>query len=191
MMIAVTLAAVDLALIRAAFGKAMNFGMGLEVLIQTIPMGLALNFGLLRAFCVRGRPRAFWMGFIACGTAAMISSAWAALTPAGSVHPANGAPNYILEGSRVWAIWQSYFEFAAHCLISLGLDVTSLAPSSLDHPGIGYITVVGILALLPQLALALVGGLLTRSWGRSHLVARGAPSPTGGDSLREGAAPAN
>jgi hypothetical protein len=191
MMIVVTFAAVDLAAIRVVFGKAMTFGIGLHALIYALPMVLVLNCGLFCGLGTRGRPRAFWMGFLACGTAAMLSSAWGALTPAGSVHPANGAPNSILEGSRVWALWQSYFEFAVNGLLSCGVDMQSLSPRSLEHPGIDYITVVGLLALLPQLAIALVGGLVARSCVPRHLVPLGGPSLSGDDGLRGPAATAN
>ena len=98
-----------------------------------------------------------------CGTIAMVSSAWAGLTPAGSVRSATGGPNEILHGSRMWGLWNSYFVFAVNCLEGLHFDIRSFAPLSLDEPGIGYITIVGLIAFIPQLAIALVGGLVARS----------------------------
>jgi hypothetical protein len=176
LMIVVTLVAIDLTAIRAVLSEAMTFGVGLEALIHTVPMGLTLNYGLLRVLGSPRGTRAFWVGFLACGTAAMLSAAWGALTPAGVVHPASGAANQILGGSQIWGIWQSYFEFACNRLISLGLDVSSLAPSSLDRPGIGYITVTGLLALMPQLAIALLGGLIGRACVRKRSLALGGDS---------------
>jgi hypothetical protein len=162
-MIVVAVVAIDFTAIRAIFSKSMAFGIGLQALITTMPIGLALNIGLLRICRTRGRTRAFWVGFLVCGTIAMTSSAWAALTPAGSVLSTTGAPNKILDGSRMWFLWNSYFVFTVNCLEALRFDIRSFTPRSLDEPGIGYITIVGVMAFIPQLAIALVGGLVARS----------------------------
>jgi hypothetical protein len=162
-MILVAVVAIEFTAIRAILGKALAFGIGLQALINTVPMGLALNFGLLRMFRTRGRARAFWVGFLVCGLIAMMSAAWAGLTPAGSVRSTTGGPNTIVHGSRMWFLWQSYFDFTVNCLEALGFDIRSFSPLSLDHPGIGYITIVGLIAFIPQLAIALVGGLIARS----------------------------
>ena len=141
----------------------MTFGIGLQALITVIPIVLVLNFGLLRMIATPGRGRAFWTGFLICGTIAMTTSVWAALTPAGSAQTPAGAPNKILHGSRMWHLWNSYFRFATNRLESLGIDIRSFAPRSLDDPGVGYITVAGVMAFLPQLTVALVGGLVARA----------------------------
>ena len=162
MMILVAVAAIDFTALRAIFGTAKNFGVGLQPLITTVPIGLALNIGLLRIFRTRGRARAFWVGFLVCGLLAMMSAAWAALTPECSVLSTTGGPNTIRHGSRMWFLWQSYFVFTVNCLEALGFDIRSFSPLSLDDPGIGYITIVGLIAFMPQLAIALVGGLIAR-----------------------------
>jgi hypothetical protein len=162
-MILVAVVAIELTGLRAMFGKAMNFGLGLHALISTMPMGLALNLGLVRMLLTRGRARAFWVGFLICGTIAMMSSAWAALTPAGSVRSTTGGPNEIVHGSRMWYLWQSYFDLAVNCMRAMHFDIQSFAPRSLDDPGVGYITIVGLMAFIPQLAIALAGGLIARS----------------------------
>jgi hypothetical protein len=169
-MIVVAVVAIDFTLIRVTFSRAMTFGHGLQVLINTMPIGLALNIGVLSILRTRGRARAFWVGFLLCGTIAMISAAWAALTPAGSVRSTTGGPNQILDGSRMWFLWQSYFVFTSNCLEALGIDIWSFSPPSLDKPGIGYITIVGLMAFMPQLVIALVGGLAARPTIRRHSV---------------------
>ncbi len=164
LMIVVAVVAIDFTAIRVIFTNATAFGLGVQALINTVPSGLALNIGLLRIFHTRGQARAFWVGFLVCGTIAMMSSAWAALTPAGSVRSPTGGRNTILHESSVWALWNSYFVFTVNCLEALHVDVRSFfSPPSLDEPGIGYIAIVGLLAFIPQLAIALVGGLVARS----------------------------
>jgi len=54
-----------------------------------------------------------------------------------------------------------YFISASELLEALGIPVRSFAPAS-GNPGIGSITVVGLLAFLPQLAIALIAGLVAR-----------------------------
>ncbi len=162
-MIVVAVVAIDFTAIRAVFSKAMTFGGGLSALINTIPIGLALNFGLLRILRTRGRAQVFWVGFLVSGALTMMSSAWAALTPAGSVHPTDGTPNYILHGSTIWWLWNSYFDFTVNCLKALGFDIRSFSPPSLDKPGIGFITIVGLMSFIPQLVIALVGATVARS----------------------------
>ena len=56
-MIVVEVVAIDFTAIRAVFSKAMTFGGGLSALINTIPIGLALNFGLLRILRTEAGPR--------------------------------------------------------------------------------------------------------------------------------------
>jgi hypothetical protein len=179
-MILVAVVAIDLTALRAIFGLAMNFGTGLQALINTVPIGLALNISLLRIFRTRGRARAYWVGFLVCGLLAMMSAAWAALTPEGSVLSTTGGPNTILHGSRIWFLWQSYFVFMVNCLEALGFDIRSFSPLSLDDPGIGYTTIVGIIAFIPQLAIALVGGLFARSINRKE---RSRPDPSSPERL--------
>jgi hypothetical protein len=168
-MIVVAIVAIDFTAIRAIFTNALTFGVGLSALINTGLIALALNIGLLRVFRTGGRARAFWMGFLVCGTVALLSSAWAALTPAGSVRSATGGPNEILHESKMWVLWNSYFVFTVNCLEALHFDVRSFAPPSLDKPGIGYITIVSLMAFIPQMAIALVGGLVARSFMLSSL----------------------
>jgi len=124
-MLLVAVVAIDVTAIRAVFSKAMTFGVGLSALINTIPIALALNFGLLSILRSRGRAQVFWVGFLVCGSTTMMSSAWAALTPAGSVHPTTGAPNKILHGSTMWLLWNSHFDFTVNCLKALGFDIES------------------------------------------------------------------
>jgi hypothetical protein len=167
-MIVVAVVAIDFATTRAIFSRSMTVGIGLQALINALPIGLVLNIGLVRAFCTRGRVRTFWVGFLVSGALAMMSSAWAALTPAGSVIATNGGPNKILQGSRMWFLWNSYFVFTVSCLETLHLDIQSFTPASLDKPGIGYIAIVGLMAFVPQLAIALVGGLAARAITLGH-----------------------
>src|SRR3954469_6328264 len=96
LMIVVAVVAIDVTAIRVIFTNATAFGLGVQALINTVPIGLALNIGLLRIFRTRGQARAFWVGFLVCGTIAMMSSAWAALIPAGSVRSPTGGGNTIL-----------------------------------------------------------------------------------------------
>jgi hypothetical protein len=162
-LIAVAVAALDFAAIRTIFRMARTYGHGIEALIYTVPVGLGLNLALLRMLGTRGRTRVFWAGVLVCGAMVMASSAWAALTPTGSVHPTDGTPNYVLRGSTAWRFWNAYFVSAAKLLEALGVPVRSFAPASLDDPGVGYIAIVGFMAFLPQLAIALIGGLVARA----------------------------
>ncbi len=163
LMIVVALVAIDFTVIRAIFSNALTVGVGLSGLINVGLIGLALNVGLVRMFCTGGRARAFWVGFLVCGAIAMASSAWAALTPPGSVRSATAGPNEILQESRMWRVWNSYFVSTTNCLEALHFDVRSFAPASFDKPGIGYITIIGLMAFFPQLAIALIGGLVARA----------------------------
>jgi hypothetical protein len=63
----------------------------------------------------------------------------------------------------MWGLWNSYFVLTMNCLEALHFDIRSFAPSSLDKPGIGYMTIMGLMAFIPQLAIALGGGLVARS----------------------------
>ena len=64
----------------------------------------------------------------------------------------------------MWGLWNSYFVFTVNCLEALHFDIRSFAPHSLDTPGIGYITIMGLIAFIPQLAVAVfVGGVIARS----------------------------
>ena len=190
MMIVVTVAAVDLAAIRVVFSKAMTFGVGLHALIYALPMVLVLNCGLFRGLhAARPTPSVLdRIPHLRHGSDALLGLG--SPDPSRFGPPANGAPNYVLEGSRVWALWQSYFECAVQGLISCGVDMQSMSPRSLDHPGGGYITIVGLLRCA-ELAIALVGGLVARSCVPRYLVPLGGPSPSGDDDLRGPAAAAS
>jgi hypothetical protein len=61
-MILVAVVAIEFAALRATLAAVMTFGIGLQALINTVPIGLALNIGLVRIFRTRGRARAFWVG---------------------------------------------------------------------------------------------------------------------------------
>src|SRR4029077_6714712 len=106
---------IDFTAIRAILTNEPIFGIGLLAVINTVPIGLVLNIGLLRILCTRGRARAFWVGFLVWGTIAMMASAWAALTPPGWGVSTTGAPNKIRHESRMWVLWQSYFVFTGNC----------------------------------------------------------------------------
>ena len=63
----------------------------------------------------------------------------------------------------MWGLWNSYFVLTVNRLEALHFDIRSFAPPSLNEPGIGYITIMGLMVFVPQLAIALVGGLVARS----------------------------
>jgi hypothetical protein len=163
LMMIVALVAVDFGAIRAIFIYEPIAGLGLLALIQTVPIGLALNYGLIRFVVTKDCSRAFWMGFFVCGIMAMSVIGWAVLTPPGWGPSPTGIPNKIRHESTTWVVWNTYFVFVVKCLGFLNFDYRSIAPKSLDHLGIGFIAFAGFFAILPSITIALLGGLMARS----------------------------
>jgi hypothetical protein len=87
--------------------------------------GLAIEVGLFRIVRARGRSRAFWAGFVACGFLATNSFAWGMLVK-NSIETRGNAvtgeitmhPITVLEhvGSASWTLWRSYLLLAVDCL---------------------------------------------------------------------------
>lgn len=154
LMAVVSLVAVNLAAARALISYDLFLLTGIA-----LPL-LTLQVGLHRVICRRGRVRPFWAGFIACGLGAIMSFYWALAFPNGVgryVDPGTGrVVELIPPGSLAWTLWSYYDEFVKSCIERLpdalqidldGVDVVSEVMSSLIWS-------------LPQLLLALAGGLL-------------------------------
>jgi hypothetical protein len=131
-----------------------------------LPIALILNLAVLGCIRAQGGSRAGWAGFLAAGLLGLVAFGWAALTPNAWGPSLAGAPNQVRFGSRLWESWNSYTMFTANGLQSFGLDPRTIDPGSLDRPRLGYILFVGLTALIPQLFLALLGGVIARSVAR-------------------------
>jgi hypothetical protein len=134
-------------------------------LIVATPMCLALHLGVFRLLTSKGRGqgKAFWAGFLICGSIAMASCAWAVLTPSIPPTAIHGGLVQPREQSSMNALWNHYYDFATRCLTYLHCDVRALDPRQRPF---SFAATVGLVPLPPQLFLALAGGLITRSIAR-------------------------
>ena len=104
----------------------------------------ALQFGVFQAVRGRGRARGFWVGFVAFGFATMLSFVWSAA----------------FRESTPSLLWIAYTKHANRFLNSVS-HVWDFYNRTRIHP-----VLVATLALVwsvPQLVIALVGGLVARS----------------------------
>jgi hypothetical protein len=111
MMCFVGIVAVSLAVGRALFASEPWLAAGVCL------AGLAIQVGLFRIVRVRGRSRAFWAGFVVCGTLAASSFAGGMIVSKSIVTHCDAAtgqvikiPITILEqvGSTSWTMWRGY-----------------------------------------------------------------------------------
>jgi hypothetical protein len=132
--------------------------------------GLAIEVGLIRIVRMRGRSRAFWLGFVVCGLLAAGSFAWGMIvrnSVDARVNAATGEltlfPKTIFEqvGSISYTIWRRYLGVAVMCLSRLPFARTFMGPNY-DDPVV--FATAALMAGLPQLILAVAGGLLARQF---------------------------
>ena len=155
LMVLVGVIALNFAIARALFAESY------VLLVEVAPIALVLELGVFRLVCGGDQTRGFWAGFVAFGAMAMLSLLWAWFTPPTGHRSTPGKTYPSSPGSAIWNLWDGYFHFAVMNLLPL--------PGSKMILGIGgeipVITAVFIF-LLPQLLIAVVGGLVTRLIGR-------------------------
>src|SRR5205085_1443495 len=129
------------------------------------PAGLMLQWAAFRLVRGRGPARAFWAGFLAGGLLAAWSLVGAMLFRTSvnvGINRMTGAVHRIVTpGWRAadysWVAWEGYVEFVVRCLGPLPSTV------GIADRGEALGAVVGVVvALVPQLGLALAVGLLAR-----------------------------
>lgn len=152
LMVAVAVVAVDFVSVRAFFAsRSFVPSPAWEGLLLGVPLfGLALQIGLFRLVRSRGRGRSFWGGFVVSGlvTATIFVGTFAFFPDS-----ADTIPFY-------WVAY--YYELAGGLLYQL------LPPHVLAQFPLIWWFGTSIMLFLPQLLIALSGGLLTRlmvEWG--------------------------
>jgi hypothetical protein len=135
---------------------------------QMMPGALLMQLGLVRVVRCRGRARVFWAGFIAFGVPAVHSRGWG-LFFEGPVEwtrdPVAGCnvaeAHRYLGGEQTEALWGDYEQLALECLVRFH------SFSGWEWPEAANYVIVPTVWLLPQLLIALTGGLLALGimWG--------------------------
>lgn len=161
LMVLVGIVALTLAAVRTLFHY------NSEMLIGVALGGVLLQVGIVRLMRSRGRPRAFWGGFVVCGMMAIMSLVWAMLFP--EVLGIRGGALIRTPGSPLHTAWYGYAEFVSERIIAPVLYDPRINPGSSRDSVLGGASIVAIRAViwfLPQLFIAMVGGLLTGLIGR-------------------------
>jgi hypothetical protein len=149
--------------------------------------GLGLQVGLFCLWRSRGRARAFWLGLLMAGGLAMGSCLWAVAFPrvigiGGSAK--GGFVRVEQKGSPLWDVLEAYSNFIIRQIDA----VPALAPIIESGNEILLGATTTVIWFLPQLVLALGGGIL--GWTFATAVTRrgGARGSTSGPSRGECAA---
>ncbi len=169
------------------FGAArILFSYNTEMLIGVALSGIVLQLGLYQLLRSRGRGRAFWAGFITCGLMATMSFVWAILFPEviGIDFDNNGSMATVrTPGSPLYTAWFGYAEFVSDHIIGPILESHSMNSRINFDSYLGGALLVSIrvvVRFVPQLLIALVGGLLTslivRRWGKKPADAPNLPA---------------
>ncbi len=156
LMIVVGLAALNLAAIRVLHDY------NSEILLGVALAGLALQVALFQFLHSRGRRRAFWAGFLVCGLMAISTFIWAMLFPEVFGLSRTGVL-HITPGSPLYSVWHGYEGFVFERIIRRFLfDPRANLEFDRDS-ALGNLLIACLRAVvwfLPQLLIALVGGLL-------------------------------
>jgi CDP-diglyceride synthetase len=161
MIVFVVIVAINFAAARALFA------FNPEMLIGIALMGLLLQFGLFRLVVGPRRGRLFWIGFILCGLTAMVSLVWAMFFP--EAFGIRGGALIRTPGSPLHTVCYGYAKFVSERIIAPVLYDPRINPGPNRDSVVGGASIVAIRAVvwfLPQLFIALVGGLLTSLIGR-------------------------
>jgi CDP-diglyceride synthetase len=138
-----------------------------EMLIGIALGGLVLQVGFFRLIRSRGRGRAFWVGFIVCGLMAMTTLVWAMRFP--EVFGIRGGALIRTPGSPLHTVWYGYAKFVSERIIAPVLYNPRINPGPNRDSVVGGASIVAIRSIvwfLPQILIAIVGGLLTSLIGR-------------------------
>lgn len=160
LMVLIGIIAVDLAAGRFLWGYEEKLPLGV------MPGALVMQFGVFRL--IRSQKKAFWAGFVTFGSLAVVSFAWATIfgnQPKIAPDPLTGRIVVIPKpgsfgGDQMQAIWNVYGNFAGAQL--------ERWPFFSDPNWSNSVTYVAIVPfwLLPQLLIALLGGLMAVVWWR-------------------------
>lgn len=149
-----------------------------EILIGVALSGLALQAGLFQLVLGRGRNRAFWSGLVVFGLLAMSSLVWAMLFPEviGIAFDKNGVIMvHRTPGSFLSTVWSSYAGFVSNHVIEPVLESRGfplrINPDSYSG-GALLVSVRAVVRFLPQMLIAVIGGLLARSIVRREATMR-------------------
>ena len=155
---------------------ALNLGVGRgllsaepPLLAGLIPTGILLQLGAFRLVCGRTRARVFWAGLLAAGFIASSSLAWCFIFRTSvniGLNVVTGQSERIIvpgfpAADRLWSLWDGYFDFATSCM-----DRRSLIASVLERDDAATVTLIATIVFLPQLFIALTGGLLATTLAR-------------------------
>jgi hypothetical protein len=154
--IAGVMAVVAIVAFNVAVGRAV-FAFSPEILIGTALTGLALEGAVLCLFCCRHSSRAFWVGFAALGSLAMLSFIWGRILPEDGVivdaRPGQ-SPRYV-NVSPVSDFWLSYGSYAGNRLLPwIGHHQVFDDPN-----GCASVLVRAFVWSAPQLLVALLSGI--------------------------------
>jgi hypothetical protein len=127
-----------------------------EMLVGIVLAAVAVQVGLALAIRGRGRTRAFWLGFVLCGTVAMMSFAWGMLFPrilgltsTGKLIETRGSPLYML--------WWNYAQFVFE---RIGPWLQRILQAADPETSPLLLATRAIVWFLPQFVLALIGGIV-------------------------------
>jgi hypothetical protein len=134
-----------------------------SLLAGFIPAGLALQFGAYRLIRSRTRARAFWAGFLAAGLLAGSTLAWTMIFRTSVNIGLNGVTGQsvkiIIPGfpsaDRLWSVWERYFDLATS-----PMERVPFTAGVLEREDASTAILIATIVFLPQLLLALTGGLL-------------------------------
>jgi len=158
------MAVVAIVALNAAVARAL-FAYDPETLIGITLTGLALQGAVLRLVGRRHSNRAFWISFAVLGSLAMASFVWGRILPTELIAVAYpGKPPRLVNVSRVSALWLGYGRYVGECIEPWLVKV----PIATGPDGIVAVVVRAVVWSLPQLLVALVGGLV--AWGISKMV---------------------
>lgn len=161
---------------------------GWDELARIVPLSVAPQAALFIALRRKGPQREFWLGFLAAGTAVLLSFVWFVFDPPWTSleNPATGQVDggvYTIGGCAVAPLWKAYIDILAVPLDSYINDpladlMTSTSPvrwvwlrKMLDailgeHVEIIPIAEVGLFNVILQLFVSWVGGVSTRAIAR-------------------------
>ena len=127
-----------------------------ETLIGIALPGLALQWAIFSLVRRRQSNRAFWISFAVFGSMAMTSFVWGRILPNELIALAYpGQPPRLVYVTRVTAFWMDYGSYAGHLLEPWLGSFQFLA----DPKGFAAVVIRALVFSLPQLLVALAGGL--------------------------------
>jgi hypothetical protein len=136
-----------------------------EILIGIALPGLALQWAIFSLLRRRLSNRAFWISFSAFGSMAMTSFVWGRFLQSELIALAYpGQPPRLVYVTRVTAFWMDYGSYAGHLLEPWLGSFQFFA----DPQGFAAVVIQALVWSLPQLLVALVGGLCALVIGRAQ-----------------------